>query len=505
MKINDIIKEDVSQQELSQIEVFANRLWHKYGIDIAFTKHFVDRVNDSRNKKPISAAELVRLFKKEYERNGKKIASLDNGEEGVFKDISTDINIPFAVSDRNNDHELVAKTIMRKKNFASSSPEFVVTEIEQIPPQDFPKKNVEEILSLCSPAGRIDEYMLNLGQSGPERFIILTEGKDIAAYAGFTELRNNRWQAKNAQTFEGHKGQHLIGKTYKFLKENGISLVSDIFQTPGARAIWSKSLPSLGLNPKIFDLDSEEIYDRNQVNLNDVYSDDPEIMHKYCWIIESSDKYPTQNLVYENKSLMPVKGLWYTDIKRNRLSEEDPCWKGYNQYGTKKKGKRTVPNCVPVSEDYDEYNDEAGMADNNLETIKRAVEGLDDIIAGDKNLPEWCQEKIAVAKYILVSVWDYMLSEENQEIDEDWQKTNKKDKTDGMSKKAVNAYRRENPGSKLKTAVTTKPSKLKKGSKDANRRKSFCARSNGQRKQHNIDCSKTPDKPICKARKRWNC
>ena len=85
---------------------------------------------------------------------------------------------------------------------------------------------------------------------------------------------------------------------------------------------------------------------------------------------------------------------------------------------------------------------------------------------------------------------------------EDWQKVNKSDKTDGMSPAAVKAYRRENPGSKLKTAVTGDP---KPGSKDAKRRKSFCARSKGQQDMHNIDCSKTPDKPVCKARRRWKC
>jgi hypothetical protein len=90
-------------------------------------------------------------------------------------------------------------------------------------------------------------------------------------------------------------------------------------------------------------------------------------------------------------------------------------------------------------------------------------------------------------------------------INEDWQKVNKKDKTDGMSQKAVNAYRRENPGSKLKTAVTTKPSKLKKGGKAAKRRSSYCSRSAGQMDMHNISCAKTPDKAICKARRRWNC
>ncbi len=94
---------------------------------------------------------------------------------------------------------------------------------------------------------------------------------------------------------------------------------------------------------------------------------------------------------------------------------------------------------------------------------------------------------------------------QKQDVAEDWQKANKRDRTDGMSQKAVNAYRRENPGSKLKTAVTTKPGKLKKGGKASKRRKSYCSRSRGQMKMHSISCAKTPDKAICKARRRWNC
>ena len=72
----------------------------------------------------------------------------------------------------------------------------------------------------------------------------------------------------------------------------------------------------------------------------------------------------------------------------------------------------------------------------------------------------------------------------------------------GMTAKGVRAYRKKNPGSKLKTAVTGNP---KKGSKDAKRRSSYCSRSEGQKKMHNIDCTKTPDKAICKARRRWKC
>ena len=92
------------------------------------------------------------------------------------------------------------------------------------------------------------------------------------------------------------------------------------------------------------------------------------------------------------------------------------------------------------------------------------------------------------------------------EIDEDWQKVNRKDKTDGLSKAAVKAYRRENPGSKLQTAVTKDPKKLKKGSKSAKRRLSFCRRMKGMKKK--LTSAKTrrdPDSRINKALRRWNC
>ena len=71
----------------------------------------------------------------------------------------------------------------------------------------------------------------------------------------------------------------------------------------------------------------------------------------------------------------------------------------------------------------------------------------------------------------------------------------------GMTKKGVAAYRKANPGSKLQTAVTeAKPSKTRQ-----KRRSSYCARSEGQAKMHNIDCRKTPNKRICRARSRWRC
>jgi len=72
----------------------------------------------------------------------------------------------------------------------------------------------------------------------------------------------------------------------------------------------------------------------------------------------------------------------------------------------------------------------------------------------------------------------------------------------GMTAAGVAEYRKKNPGSKLKTAVT---GKVKPGSKSAKRRKSYCSRSAGQMRMHGISCSKTPKKRICAARRRWKC
>ena len=94
------------------------------------------------------------------------------------------------------------------------------------------------------------------------------------------------------------------------------------------------------------------------------------------------------------------------------------------------------------------------------------------------------------------------VKEEVEQVDEDWQKVNKADRTDGLSQKAVDAYRRENPGSKLQTAVTEKNPKGKR----AARRKSFCSRMSGMKKRlTNPENARDPDSPINKALRRWNC
>ena len=132
------------------------------------------------------------------------------------------------------------------------------------------------------------------------------------------------------------------------------------------------------------------------------------------------------------------------EVKKPTGDLKKACWKGYTAVGTKEKNGRTVPNCVPEE-----------------------VE-LDEVAA--------------------------------------WQRKEGKSESGGLNQKGVDSYRREHPGSTLKTAVTTKPSKLKPGSKAANRRKSFCARMSGMKKR--LTSSKTandPDSRINKSLRKWNC
>ena len=127
MRLNEVDK-PITQAEIDQLEVFADRLFAKVGIDVEFTRHFLDRVNDERNVRQITMSELTRLFKQEFKRWGKKIAQLGPNAEAVMKDLATDVNMPFALrwDEKNKELDLIAKTVMRKQNFRTSNPEFAV-------------------------------------------------------------------------------------------------------------------------------------------------------------------------------------------------------------------------------------------------------------------------------------------------------------------------------------------------------------------------------------------
>jgi hypothetical protein len=185
-----------------------------------------------------------------------------------------------------------------------------------------------------------------------------------------------------------------------------------------------------------------------------------------------------------------------------KMKGEDPCWKGYEMIGKKKKGGKEVPNCVPVKEgisfDVGKPSRGAGALTPSAaaQLGPKAVE-LQKKKAAAVSLPSTAGVKLADS---------YKLKSFNQFVTEAsaaWQRKEGKNPEGGLNAKGVTSYRRENPGSKLQTAVTTEPSKLKPGSKDAKRRKSFCARMGGMPGPMKDEKGRPTRKAL--SLRKWNC
>jgi hypothetical protein len=175
--------------------------------------------------------------------------------------------------------------------------------------------------------------------------------------------------------------------------------------------------------------------------------------------------------------------------------KDNPCWKGYKPVGTKQKGGKTVPNCVPkesIDEDHGpedptadynqgEYDREGDMAKDQLRTIDNAAEELYAIISANENLPEWVQKKITLAMDYIDTVRDYMKANkyvENVNVDEaeyQGRKVQLGKKMPGDVKK-YKVYVRKPNGNVVKVNFGDKKMRIKKS--NPARRKSFRARHN---------------------------
>ena len=192
-----------------------------------------------------------------------------------------------------------------------------------------------------------------------------------------------------------------------------------------------------------------------------------------------------------------------TDKKKKAVDE---CWKTHKKVGMKKKGGKMVPDCRPKNEEVvleaDKKEKGSGSKDACYHKVKARYSVWPSAYASGALVK--CRRKGAAN-------WGNSSKKEEVEyVDEAksaaWQRKEGKRESGGLNQKGVDSYRAANPGSKLKTAVTTKPSKLKKGSKSANRRKSFCARMGGMKKRlTSAKTARDPDSRINKALRKWNC
>ena len=147
------------------------------------------------------------------------------------------------------------------------------------------------------------------------------------------------------------------------------------------------------------------------------------------------------------------------EIKQPTGDLKKACWTGYTAVGLKKKGGRMVPNCVP--EEVEMVDEADCVSKKDVDTFHKK---LDKLVHG--SIGKSSAEKLK--------------KEEVEQVDETaaWKRKEGKSPTGGLNAKGIASYRKENPGSKLKMAVT---GKVKPGSKAAKRRKSFCARMSGMK------------------------
>lgn len=123
----EYVDQGITNEELDDLEKFGDHLLNQYGIDIEFTRHFGERMNDSRNRPPIKISEIQSLFKKIEKDHAEKLKKIEN--EAVIVDVQSKLNLPFVIKIRRGVIDIVMKTIMRKTNFLTPDAKVVYWKI----------------------------------------------------------------------------------------------------------------------------------------------------------------------------------------------------------------------------------------------------------------------------------------------------------------------------------------------------------------------------------------
>lgn len=199
-------------------------------------------------------------------------------------------------------------------------------------------------------------------------------------------------------------------------------------------------------------------------------------------------------------------------LKKPTKEMDEACWAGFKQVGMKKKGKKMVPNCVPEDTRLSAFGLVSANVESTSFTINPESHNTAKKTAKIRNLTKSSNEnesssakrklagpKLPLADSVEIKSFDNFLNEATAS----WQRKAGKNPEGGLNAKGIASYRAENPGSKLSMAVTTPPSKLKPGSKSANRRKSFCARMGGMRGSMKDEKGRPTRKAL--ALRKWNC
>ena len=219
---------------------------------------------------------------------------------------------------------------------------------------------------------------------------------------------------------------------------------------------------------------------------------------------------------YEKKGMKTMFGKKYPNCVKKKTATSEACWDGYTAKGLKKKGGKLVPNCVKEVLENQSILESPKVIRSVGQTYSVILNWKTKILNikfffPSQQRPTKEEVQTAIEKIYPGAILQYYAPTMNDPtgpfivVDEAaaWQRKEGKNPEGGLNAKGIASYRRENPGSKLSMAVTTSPSKLKPGSKAANRRKSFCARMGGVDGPMKDEKGRPTRKAL--ALRKWNC
>jgi hypothetical protein len=299
--------ENVTHQQLKDLEKFADRLFKKFDIDIEFSKHFADRMNDSRNSPDIKISELQALFKKIAKNKAKNIIK-HKGSQVVLKDMQKDLNLPIVIKVDGEEIDVVHKTIMRKKNFTTPNPVVQYEDFELEENVISLKKNNKRVVARKSKDG---QYVLRFMDGNQ-----VTDLKKLSAVAAKSHMKGlamTGWEKTESidEAFEGFLAEQ------KYIEERNTKALED--------------------KAKAFGYEYEtilEVYNRGISDYSKVSKPD---LSESQWAWARVNSFIAGGAAAKKDA----------DLIESLGEEKDPCWKGYRQYGMKKKDGKEVPNCVP--------------------------------------------------------------------------------------------------------------------------------------------------------------
>ena len=456
--------EFVSNAELDKLQRGADAKLGKHGIDLDIKgRHFTDRVNDKRNDPEIDANDINTLINKIDKKKGQQIKQ-KSGKQAVLRDKKSKLNVPVVVGNVKRDGsgkktvDVKAKTIMRKRDFKSSTPVIAyegqqhtnsAARVPQVVTGPDGKKRVRMV-----PAHRDVET---------ENFVVTTDSKDGKSVVKKTYPTRQASRAHANKENEKNPGSHDYMHK-KHVKKESVDL--DEAPAQGVRNVFKKLR-----DPKVkrrMDLNKQKDRERQSAmgpgerKALKSKRKDAKLMRHRRSMDAAHQSHASSMEQWSPEMKENGKGLW-ANIRAKRARGEKPakkgdkdypdtldigegmkqarknvgadkCWDGYKAKGTKKKDGKDVPNCVKEGKKtFAEFNESA------------------------------------------------------------WQRKEGKNKAGGLNEKGRKSYERENPGSDLKAPQP----------EGGPRKKSFCARMGGMKGPMKDDKGKPTRKAL--ALRKWKC